>query len=200
MFITFEGIDGSGKSTQIELLKPIAQEKGWLITRNPGGTSFGAKLRQLLLDEKDLKLDPTAELLLFFADRKHHLETEILPALDRSKVILCDRFQDSTFAYQGFGRGLDLKLIDQLYTLVLGRFQPDLTFLFDLDPETAYARATHHNKIEAEGIPFQSRVREGYLNLLANEPERFVRIDTDTLSIEEAHQKVLNEILYRAFL
>ncbi|HSW39610.1 MAG TPA: dTMP kinase [Acidobacteriota bacterium] len=183
MFITFEGIEGSGKSLQIARAREHLERKGFecLLTREPGGTAFGAALRKVLLDTDGCRREPRCELLLYLADRYQHLREVIRPALDRGMVVLCDRYQDATRAYQGAARGIDAGEIEKLVEL-LGIIEPDKTILFDLDPEEGLARARRRNTIdpvsasegrfEAEGLSFHRRVRAAYLGLADRWPDR----------------------------
>jgi dTMP kinase len=179
-FITFEGIDGAGKSTHVEPLAARLRARGHSVvcTREPGGTPLAEKVRELLLHEG---MDGLAEALLAFAARRDHIERVIAPALARGEVVLCDRFTDATFAYQGHGRGQDLVVLAQLETAVQGRLQPDITLWFDVEPEHAAerrARARAADRFEAEDLVFFERVRFGYLARMAQAPDRFVRIDS----------------------
>ena len=181
LFITFEGIDGAGKSSHIEALAAALRSAGRsvTVTREPGGTPLAEKLRTLLLGEP---MDALTEALLVFAARRDHLTQVIEPALARGAWVLCDRFTDATFAYQGGGRGFDLKVLSTLETWVQGARQPDLTFLFDLPPAVAAARlagARQPDRFEAQDHAFFERVREMYLTRMAQHPERFVLIQAD---------------------
>jgi len=187
-FITLEGIEGSGKSTQIVLLanylKPT--ENRIVLTREPGGTPTGDRVRSILLDPANTTLDPTAELLLYAASRAQHLFEVILPALAAGKIVLCDRFSDATIAYQGFGRRLDVEMIRSLDRIVCRGLQPDLTILLDIDAAAGIARAHGRNasrgleaeaRFENEEIIFHERVRQGYLILSGQEPGRIRVVD-----------------------
>ncbi|MDW8297824.1 MAG: dTMP kinase [Anaerolineae bacterium] len=183
MFITFEGGEGSGKTTQVRLLGERLTQLGYqvMVTREPGGTPLGAKLRALLLDVES-QIEPRAELLLYAADRAQHVATLIRPALADGKIVISDRYADSALAYQGYGRGLDLTALRQIMAFATSGLQPDLTFFLDLDPQQGLARraqAGASNRFEAQTLEFHRRVREGYLALIAAEPERWVRIDAD---------------------
>lgn len=183
MFITFEGGEGSGKTTQIHLLDERLRQLGYavLTTREPGGTPFGEKLRALLLDVNS-PVEPHAELLLYAADRAQHVATLIRPALAAGKIVISDRYADSALAYQGYGRGLDLAALRHIMAFATDGLQPDLTFFLDLDPQQGLARRAQTGKVdrfEAQALDFHQRVREGYLALIAAEPERWVRIDAD---------------------
>lgn len=179
LFISFEGIDGAGKSTHIDMLAKAFDTAGRrvVLTREPGGTPLAEKLRALVLNDT---MDPLSESLLMFAARRDHLQQVIEPALARGATVLCDRFTDATFAYQGAGRGFDLAVLAQLETWVQQGRQPDLTLWFDLAPEVAAERlalARVPDRFEQQPGEFFRRVREGYRQRCAAQPWRFVRID-----------------------
>lgn len=187
LFITFEGIDGAGKSTHIAALAEAFRAAGrrLTLTREPGGTPLAEKLRELVLNDA---MDPLCEALLMFAARRDHLQQVIEPALARGDVVLCDRFTDATFAYQGGGRGFDLAVLRQLERWVQARpdtamlRQPDLTVWFDLPPEVAAQRlagARVPDRFEAQPAAFFERVAEGYAQRFAEDPARFVRVPSD---------------------
>ncbi|MEK6697615.1 MAG: dTMP kinase [Nitrospirota bacterium] len=188
VFVTFEGIEGSGKSTQIGLLADYLTASGRpvTLTREPGGTPIGDQVRKILLDPASKGLDPVAELLLYAASRAQHLREVILPALEKGRVVLCDRFSDATLAYQGHGRGLDIDMIRALDRIVTGGRRPDLTILLDIGAAAGLARARgrnssreleHEGRFENEETAFHHRVREGYLALAKEQPERFRVVD-----------------------
>ena len=184
LFISFEGIDGAGKSTHIDSVAALFRQAGraLVLTREPGGTPLSEKLRELVLHEP---MDPLTEALLMFAARREHLVQVIEPALARGDVVLCDRFTDATFAYQGGGRGFDWQVLSQLECMVQQTpngvlRQPDLTVWFDLDPAIAAERlasARVPDKFESQPADFFAAVRAGYARRLAEMPERFARID-----------------------
>ncbi len=180
--ITFEGIDGAGKSTQINLLKSFLAEQGIdsIITREPGGTPTAEHIRDLLLNP-DSRICKQSELLLMFAARAQHLDELIRPALARGSWVICSRFTDATRAYQGYARGLDLDLIEQLATIVHADITPAQTFLLDLDVKTAALRRSKRDdrpdRFEQEKIEFMEQVRQGYLQLAGNESKRFLVLD-----------------------
>lgn len=188
-FITFEGIEGSGKTTQINLLKEYLLKKNYKveITREPGGTPIGKQIRKILLDNNNKNISGETELLLSLADRVQHLQEVILPALKEDKIVLCDRFLDSTLAYQGYGRKIDLGLIENLHQIVLGEIKPDLTILLDIDISKGLKRAETRNlqrkesereeRFEKEKLEFHQRVRNGYLELAKKNRERIKIID-----------------------
>lgn len=178
-FITFEGIDGAGKSTHLQWAVDTIAATGRevVLTREPGGTALGERLRELLLGEP---MSIEAETLLMFAARKEHVQRLIRPALARGAVVVCDRFTDSTYAYQGGGRGVPLQAITMLEQWVHGDLQPDRTYLFDLPAEVAAGRrasARAPDRFEAEGSPFFERVRRAYLERVALSPGRFLVVD-----------------------
>ncbi len=204
-FITFEGGDGCGKSTQLALFQKYLEQKKipCVITEEPGGTLLGKEIKSLLLDARFGKLTPTAELLLFAAARAQHVEELIAPALAKGKCVVSSRFADATTVYQGIARGLNMKLIAELAQVATQGLKPDLTFLLDIDPKVGLKRTQEVDKesapkgkvdkIEAEGIPFQKKVREGYLQLAQQEPNRFYVISSE-LSIEKIHQKIVAHV------
>ncbi len=187
LFITFEGIEGCGKTTQIGHLTSFFKKnrRPFLLTREPGGTKVGEKIRQILLSSDNAGLEPVAELFLYVADRIQHYRQVILPALRQGKVVLCDRFADATTVYQGFGRGLDLAWIEEIHSRALENAKPDLTFLLDLPVEVGLKRAlkrlkkdrTGEDRFEKEALDFHRRIREGYLTLARKEPSRIIVLD-----------------------
>ncbi len=182
IFISIEGIEGAGKSTIVKRLAKAIRSRGLEVveTFEPGDTEAGARIRQILLDPELKGLSPLTELLLYFADRAEHVQKVIKPALKEGKVVLCDRFMDSTFAYQGYGRGLDLEALYRLNEIATGGLKPDLTVLLDLDVKTGLGRNRKTGKddrFEQESLEFHQRVREGFLELARKEPERFVVVD-----------------------
>lgn len=203
MFITLEGIEGAGKTTQIHGIARYLEDRGHqcLITREPGDTPIGRKIRGILLDPENKGLTPMAELFLYAADRAQHLKERVLPALADGKTVICDRFADATRVYQGAARGIDTAVIDGVNRLVLGDLSPDLTLLFDLSPEIGLARAWkqlddgerdgRESRFEAEALSFHEKIRAGYLLLAEQEPERFRIVDAEK-SPGEVRQQVLN--------
>jgi len=189
MFISFEGIEGSGKTTQIQGVHDYLYQKGHdvVVTREPGGSNIGIQVRAILLDSKNKGLNPLAELLLYMADRAQHLEEIVKPGLSTGKIILCDRYYDATIAYQGYARALGVELITRLHKLAFDDYKPDMTFLLDLPPETGLERAWRQidngqrtgteTRFEEEALDFHRKVREGYLTLAGLEPRRFKIID-----------------------
>lgn len=192
MFITLEGIDGAGKSTHLSALSQWWRERGRevVVTREPGGTPLAERLREMVLQDP---MDPLTESLLVFAARREHLLGVIEPALARGAVVLCDRFSDATFAYQGGGRGFDWAVLLQLEQWVQGSRQPDLTLWFDVPPAVAQARRAavrQPDRFEAQDENFFSRVRQGYERRRQADPDRFARIDA-TAAPESVGQQVL---------
>jgi dTMP kinase len=204
-FITFEGIEGCGKTTQIRLAEVWLRERGipLVATAEPGGTPLGRKIREILLNRGSCAIGAEAELLLFAAARAQHVRETILPALEAGQWVLCDRFSDATAAYQGFGRGLDDGFIRTLNAFSALTVTPERTILFDLPVETGLARAEKRaagirqevaeDRFEREERTFHGRVREGYLNLAAEEPERF-RIIDGAANIETVRHEVCRHL------
>lgn len=192
LFITFEGGDGCGKTTQIKLLDEYLRNKGYktLLTREPGSKGLGLRLREILLNY-DGEVSPTCESFLFLADRAQHVDCIIKPALKEGVVVLCDRHTDSTVAYQGYGRGLDLERIRELNKIATGGLKPDLTIVLDVDVETSQKRVgAEKDRMESAGIEFFQKVRKGFLEIAKQEPER-VKVVDSTQSIEEIHKQIL---------
>jgi dTMP kinase len=194
-FISFEGIEGSGKSTQARLLYEYLSKKGYtvILTGEPGGTEIGLKIRELLLSVEHKGMIPITELLLYNASRVEHIKEIILPAINRGAIVITDRFSDSTIAYQGYGRGIDLNLISSIERAVTGGLRPDITILLDLDVEIGLKRNRGINKtdrLELEDIEFHKKVRSGYLEIAAKEPERIKVIDASQ-NIEVIHNRIV---------
>jgi dTMP kinase len=205
-FITFEGLDGCGKSTQLEKLAAAlrAEKLRIVVTREPGGTPTAEKIRQLLLDTGTGALAPLAELALMFASRAQHIREVIQPALDASQIVLCDRFTNSSEAYQGGGRNLGSKPILELHRILCGNLQPDLTILMDSDVATSVERArrrnkqkdkseTDENRFEQESRAFFGRVRHAYLEIAKREPKRVALIDARGTP-GETHREILRAL------
>ena len=192
LFITFEGVDGCGKTTQIKLLNEYLKKEGYktLLTREPGAKGLGEKLREILLNY-DGDVSSKCESFLFLADRAQHVDCIIKPALEGGIIVLCDRHTDSTIAYQGYGRGVNIDELKNLNNIATGGLKPDLTIVFDVDIETSAERVgKEKDRMESAGIEFFERVRNGFLEIGKNEPERVKVIDS-TKSIESIHTKVL---------
>lgn len=206
-FITFEGGEGTGKSTQIKLLEKYLQQKdkNVITTKEPGGTDVGAEIRKLLVCGDKDKFDAVAEALLYFADRHIHLTKKVWPALEASTWVLSDRFADSTFAYQyyGYDKRVSREVLERLYQIAVGDFKPDLTIILDLEPEVGLARSFNKAKsmevkelrFEGRELAFHQNLRRGFLEIAAAEPQRCVVLDADK-TIEALHRdivKIVNE-------
>lgn len=202
MFITFEGIEGSGKTTQIHRVREHLEHKGYdcMATREPGGTEIGRRIRAILLDPASKGLNPMAELLLYMADRAQHLHEKVKPQLAGGMIVLCDRYYDATIAYQGSARALGVDLIRDLHRVALDDFKPDLTLLLDLPPQTGLERAWRQidngdrtgseTRFEKEALVFHDKVRRAYLKLAELEPQRIRTIDA-----ARAQDRVTQDIL-----
>ena len=190
-FITFEGVDGCGKTTQMKLLAEYLQNKGYevVITREPGSKGLGEKIREILL-HYDGDVSSDAESFLFLADRAQNIDEIVNPAVDKGKIVLCDRHTDSTIAYQGYGRGVDIKKLTLLNDIAVSGRKPDMTFVFDIDIDTSMNRVGQEkDRMESSGADFFNKVRRGYLEIGKQEPER-VKILDATKSIEEIFKDV----------
>ncbi len=209
-FVTFEGGDGTGKTTQIRALESYLSSRGkaCLVTREPGGTELGSMLRRVLLEAGDAPIVPSSELFLYLADRAQHVSEVIRPALAAGKIVLCDRFTDSTLAYQGYGRGLDLVLLRQLNSLADGGTRPDMTLLLDCPIAVGLDRtanrqaqsdsdAAKEDRFEREQLEFHEKVRAGFLDLARQEPGRFRVIDGSqpAAQVSAAIGKIIDEAL-----
>src|SRR3989338_2228982 len=200
LFITFEGIEGTGKSTQARLLAQALKKKGYrvVLTREPGGTRLADRIRHLLLDRCHQGMSPLTELFLYEASRVVHVAETVRPALQRGAIVLCDRFTDATIAYQGYGRGLSLSLLKTLNQKATKNLQPDLTILLDCPPIRGLKRARGRNRqtltcqdlFERESLLFHRRVRQGYLKLMRQNKKRFIKINA-LLPIKKTHQQIL---------
>ncbi len=191
LFITFEGIDGCGKTTQIELLKESLEKKGYtvLLTREPGAKGLGEKLREILLNY-DGEVSSNCESFLFLADRAQHIDTIIKPAIDKGVIVLCDRHTDSTVAYQGYGRQLDLEQIYQLNKIATNGIIPDITFILDIDIDTSLQRiGKGRDRMENSGREFFERVRKGYIEISEKEPQR-VKLLQGNSPIKDIQNKI----------
>jgi dTMP kinase len=198
-FVSFEGIEGCGKTTQIALLSEYLKKREvpHTITREPGGTAVGEGIRKILLDSETIHLTAASELLLFYASRSQNIQENIKPALERNEMVICDRYYHASMAYQGYGRGIPLDFIQKLTDLVCRPYRPDVTLLLDIEPEVGLARARARNhtrpenegRFEAEDLDFYNKVRDGYLEL-ASEDERIQLIYADR-PIEAVHRHIL---------
>ena len=201
LFISFEGGEGCGKSTQIAALKAYLESEGHAVTqtREPGGTPLGESIRNLLQHDKAGQgMSPEAELLLFAASRAQHVREVIAPAIAKGKIVLCDRFMDSTTVYQGVARAIDAEQVAAINAFAIGDTKPDLTILIDLSPEIGLARVHARSdgqldRMEQEAIEFFEAVRQGYLNLVAREPERFILLD-GSLAIETLQSQIFDKV------
>jgi dTMP kinase len=201
IFITFEGIEGCGKSTQIEKFADFlgAEGKALLLTREPGGTDIGDQIREILLNPANTAMSPTTELLLYAAARAQHVEEKIRPALKNGQIVLSDRYADATSAYQGAARNLSSATLKELHQIATGDLIPDITFLFDLPAEKGLGRARDRNtkenvedRFENEEINFHEKVRAGYLALAKDQPDRFIVIDASG-GIEETFNQLITK-------
>ncbi|MEA1969192.1 MAG: dTMP kinase [Thermodesulfobacteriota bacterium] len=208
MFITLEGIEGSGKTSQVERIARFFNNAGYdtIVTREPGDTDIGKKIRSILLDPENNGISPLCELLLYGADRAQHLFEVVVPSLKAGKIVLCDRFADATAVYQGAARGIEKSLIDKIHEIVVKELKPDLTILFDLDPETGLERtfaavktgqrSETETRFEQERIEFHEKVRKGYLALAGNEKQRFLIVDASK-NKDEVFEQILSGIKQR---
>ena len=204
LLVSLEGPDGAGKSSVLEALVPILEENGHQVvtTREPGGVPISEAIREVILDQKNTEMDGKTELLLYIASRRQHLIEKVLPALESGKLVIMDRFIDSSVAYQGFGRGLGVSDIEWLNQFATDGLKPDVTLYFDLDVEEGLARIARNknrevNRLDLEGLDMHRRVRQGYLYAFENEPDRIIKIDaSQTLeSVVQDSLAVLNKRL-----
>ena len=199
LFITFEGIDGCGKSTQCELLRNYLEScnKEFIFVREPGGTVIGERIREILLDKKNTQMTPRTELLLFEAARAQITDEVIKPAIESGKIVLCDRFFDSSSAYQGMARGMGMDFVSGLNMAATGGLKPDITFFFDISAEEAFERRGKRgeasDRIELAGLKFQEDVRKGYLEIAKGSDGRIVTIDA-TKGIQEIFEEILQAL------
>lgn len=183
VFISLEGIEGCGKSTQARMLSDYVLELGYrvVLTREPGGTPIAEKIREMLLDPRNQNMTSRTELLLYLASRSQHVEQIIMPALQDGKIVICERFSDATRAYQGYARGLDMNLIEELTRIATGNLEPDLTIILDLEAKEGLIRAerfkNYRDRLESESLDFHNKVRKGYLTIAQNNPERVKVVD-----------------------
>lgn len=206
LFVTFEGIEGSGKSTQIRILNDVLKLRGFdtVLTREPGGTAIGEQIREILLNTAHKGMTPLCELFLYASARAQHVGEVIRPALMAGKIVLCDRYTDATLAYQGYGRGFSVELIQKINDLATESLRSDLTFLLDCPAEEGLKRVaerkalkkTADDRFEEEPLEFHQRIRDGYLSIAREEKNRFVIVDASQ-DVEAVHQKITQEILSR---
>jgi len=199
LFISFEGIDKSGKSTQISLLVDYLKKRRYQVvqTCEPGGTRLGKEIERILLESSVEQISGTIELFLYLADRAEHIDKIIKPALEKDKIVISDRFADASIAYQGYGRRLDILWIEKLNKRVTQDILPELTFLLDINPELAKKRSKERDRIENEEIAFHQRVRQGYLEIACSHPKRVKTINGQE-SIKDIHlaiRKILSKYL-----
>jgi dTMP kinase len=202
LFITFEGIDGCGKSTQLNLLAQQIKQRGFevVVTREPGGTPLGEGIRQLLVSDVSVHVAPTTELLLYVAARAQHVAELITPSLEAGRIVISDRYTDSTVAFQGYGRGLDAEIIERLNKFATAGLVPDLTIVFDIDPALARARLDSRpvggllGAFDEQHADFHQRMREGYLRLAKEHPSRIHVVDAGG-AVEETHSRVMALVL-----
>jgi len=197
LFISFEGIDGCGKSTQADLLRSYLESKGEQVEllREPGGTALSEQIREILLNPNNEKMDPSTESILLSASRAQLTREIIIPALERGNVVICDRYADSTLAYQGYGRGINLEWLEKLNAFATAGLKPDITLLVDIPVDEALNRmqSKSFDRIEMEGIEFLDKVRSGYLELTDRFSKRYFMID-GMETIEEMSKKIINKI------
>ena len=203
LFISLEGIEGTGKTTQASLVNEFLHQQGYdsIITEEPGGTFIGSRIRDILLSVQHTEMDPVTELLLYFADRAQHIRELIQPALEARKIVITDRFTDSTLAYQGYGRGIDIDFIIEIDRISTSCMRPDITLLLDLDAEEGLRRNKRINKedrLELEDVAFHKKVRAGYLELATREPDRIKLIEAteDIGNIQRKIQKIITDLLH----
>lgn len=210
-FITFEGGEGTGKSTQLKLLSEFLSKKNIpvITTKEPGGTEIGQELRRILVTGDKDKMDAVAEALLYYADRRIHMTKKVWPALEDGKWVLSDRFADSTVAYQyyGYDKRVPYQTLENLYKLTVGDFKPDLTILLDINPEIGLARslakaghmAVKETRHESRALEFHNNLRKGYLEMAQREPNRFIVLNADK-TIEDLHQEIVSKVAERFML
>lgn len=199
LFISFEGIEGSGKSTQAKILYDFLKQKEYpiILTREPGGTAIGNNIREILIDKKNNQINPLTELMLNFASRIEHLQQVILPALKNNQIVITDRFYDSTLAYQGFAMGVEIETIEKVHQLMINSIQPDITFLCDMEVEVAFQRIksrSDNNRYEELSFDFHNKVRNGFLEIAKNNASRIkiINANNDVSKVAEQIVKYLD--------
>ena len=199
LFISFEGIEGSGKSTQAKILYDFLKQKEYpvILTREPGGTAIGNDIRQILIDKKNNQINPLTELMLNFASRIEHLQQVILPALKNKQIVITDRFYDSTLAYQGFAMGVEIAKIEHIHQLTINSIQPDITFLCDMEVEVAFQRIksrSDNNRYEELSFDFHNKVRNGFLKIAQDNAGRIkiINANNDVSKVAEQIVKYLD--------
>ena len=199
LFISFEGIEGSGKSTQAKILYDFLKQKEYpvILTREPGGTAIGNNIREILIDKKNNQINPLTELMLNFASRIEHLQQVILPALKNKQIVITDRFYDSTLAYQGFAMGVEIETIEKVHQLIINSIQPDITFLCDMEVEVAFQRIksrSDNNRYEELSFDFHNKVRNGFLKIAQDNASRIkiINANNDVSKVAEQIVKYLD--------
>jgi dTMP kinase len=200
LFITFEGAEGSGKSTQIRKAAAYLKQRGLRVlqVREPGGTRVGEAIREIILNKEFREMDPHTELLLYLAARTQIVREKILPALGKGFVVICDRFEDSTLAYQGFGRGIALRVIREISRLIVrGTLEPDLTIVLDIPPADGLKRGGRHDRIELEALSFHDRVRRGFLSLARADSKRYHILDSreEKAAVARRIREILDRVI-----
>ena len=201
LFITFEGPEGSGKTTHSRLLCGFLRKKGFKVlhTREPGGTLISEKIRKILLDPKNKGMDVGCEMLLYMAARAQIVKQKILPALEKNKIVVCDRFTDATLAYQGYAGGMDIKIIKNIAGIVTKGLKPDITFLLDIDSKAGLLRAGRaKDRMERKSVLYHNKVRNGYLDIAKKEPKR-VKVMSSTGEIGKTQEKIRRVVLKYVF-
>ena len=199
LFITLEGGEGAGKTTQISFIEKYLEEVGldYITTREPGGITISESIREIILDKQNTKMDGKTEALLYAAARRQHLVEKVIPALVEGKVVICDRFIDSSLAYQGYARGIGVKEVLEINKFAIGGYMPDLTIFLDIDVKEGLARVKGRNgeinRLDLEDITFHETVRNGYVELLQQEPNRIRKVDA-SVSVEDVSKKIINII------
>lgn len=203
-FITMEGCEGVGKTLQTRLLKEYCEKQNInvIFTREPGGSRVAEKIRRIILDAQNVEIDDKCEAFLYASSRVQHLHEVIIPALSSGKLVICDRYVDSSYVYQGVARGLGLEYVIELNAIAVGEYMPQYTVFLDLSPKEAFARkggVDKNDRLEVQGLEFHEKVYAGYNKVISLFPERFIVIDASG-SIEETHQKIVKALKYRNVL